>query len=185
LHDDDNEPTEATASEGEISDDEITSPETATEQTTAMYEHVRLQSRYEIDSGVIALPIADRYSETDERTVQFISLHRPTSLRRIQYQAERIGKWPILWKAESFSDENGIDYRLKSWAPTLQARTQLADGQVLHVVDAEYVFWMSRPLKPEEAFPVGTLPWDTFTASENEYPSSQLVDPDDSENGLV
>lgn len=178
--DDDNGQSIANVAEGTVPPGFAAPVNLSEQHKEAMYTHASIDSEYLIDDNRIALPIAST-SDSDETqaTMAVVRLAKRTAKRKVTCEFERIGEPPQLWDLEDFEDSNGIMNYFMKCVPTFKPPTTTGDGSVLHSVDATYWFVLSRCPTKAEQFKTGSLPWDTRTSEENEYPEAAFVASDD------
>lgn len=135
----------------------------------AIYTFWQLDSTYDTDEGLVALPVAGSVvagtsqQQAEARdSVRVISLHPPICTRSIRLAGERAGKRPELPKMATFTDSAGIKHTRLRRIVKPATSTRTADGQELFRVDAEYEFALSRPPADGDEMEIGSNPWDTL-----------------------
>lgn len=131
----------------------------------ALYTHATLQNDYDIDRGrvVFAKSITGHYGDPmthddGESDVEVLTVSRPVEIRRVAYEAERIGTWPeIPWPADYDLPNNAraklLRCRIQPLAPTLAP-----DGyHLVYRVHAQYEWAITRALSGA-TLDVATLP---------------------------
>ncbi len=159
------------ANQGSIPDSFAKAPNYSAEHSSAIYTHSAIESHYIIDEGRVFLPIAKPGGSLadGQDTATAVRLYPRTAKRIIRAEFERIGAPPELWKLADFSDGNGIKHYLLGFTPNFRPPETTGDGRTIYIVDAEYVFGLSRPPAEGEKYSSGSLPWDTSSAGDNKY----------------
>lgn len=138
---------------------------TAPSHAAALYTHATLQNDYDTDRGrvVFVRSIVGHYGDPmedddGEDDIEVITVARPSQIRRVAYEAERIGTWPeIPWPADYDLPNNAkaklLRFRLQPLAPTLAP-----DGHhLIYRVHAQYEWAITRTLAGA-TIDVATLP---------------------------
>ena len=138
---------------------------TARAHAVALYTHATLQNDYDIDRGrvVFAKSITGYYgdpmqNDDGQDDVEVVTVARPVQIRRIAYEAERIGTWPeIPWPADYDLPNNGkaklLRFRIQPQPPSLAP-----DGvHLVYRVQAQYEWAITRALAGA-TLDVATLP---------------------------
>ncbi len=126
----------------------------STAHAAALYTHATLQNDYDIDRNRVVLarsitgsdgdPMAEDDGEAD---VEIVTCARPVQIRRVVYEAERIGRWPeIPWPADydlpGKAQAKLLRCRIQPLAPTLAP-----DGvHLVYRVHAQYEWAITRAL---------------------------------------
>jgi hypothetical protein len=138
---------------------------TARAHAVALYTHATLQNDYDIDRGrvVFAKSITGHYgdpmeNDDGEEDLEVVTVARPVQIRRIAYEAERIGTWPeIPWPADYDLANNAkaklLRFRIQPQPPSLAP-----DGvHLVYRVQAQYEWAITRALAGA-TLDVATLP---------------------------
>ena len=167
------------ANQGTIPDDFAKPPNYSQEHSAAIYTHAVIESHYLVNEGFRCIPIAKPGGSfaDDKDTLAAVRLFPRTAKRVVKIQVERIGEPPSIWKPQNFEDANGIKHYLLDFTPNFRPPETTGDGHLMNVVDAEYLFGLSRPPKDGEPYQIGSLPWDTSSANSNSFPSASLIAP--------
>lgn len=139
---------------------EISSPGYSNEQTEAMYSYANVEWIVDIDEGYVQLPYGDQLPRT-QNTVAMIRLHAPTAKVTAKAAFERVGEWPVIPQKRRFTDAAGIIYTPLKYKVNRRPPEFQGDGSVMHVVDLDAVFAMSRAPNEGE-FLAPSLPWDNL-----------------------
>lgn len=132
------------------------------------YTAWEMTSRYDVQEHTLQLPIADSElfdreslgSASGTSTAAIIHMSAPTSLRVIKLKGSRIGERPELPKIPGeFTDENGIVFTRHKTADVIFSSDRMPDNVDLHTVQAEYVYFMSRPPIESDKVSIGYNPW--------------------------
>jgi hypothetical protein len=89
------------------------------------------------------LPYGDQLPKSNT-TAANIRLHAPTAKMVMKVAAERVGKWPKIPLDQRFTDAAGIIYTPLMFEPNFRPPEYQGDGRLLHVIDVEAEFAMSR-----------------------------------------
>lgn len=131
-----------------------------------MYTYYEMDNTYDIRGHKVQLPIASGPStssaDDDKPTSVTVILTNPTAKRIVRIKAERAGDWPLLPTPKDFMDENGIKVELLDHKIVPGTPERGPDGIVIHRINAEYIYALSRPPRPNEKLRVGFNPWDVL-----------------------
>jgi len=138
---------------------------TAPAHAIAIYTHATLQNDYDTDRGrvVLAKSITGHYGDPmthddGEDDVEIVTVSRPVQIRRVSYEAERVGMWPeIPWPADydlpGGAKAKLLRCRIQPLAPSLAP-----DGyHLIYRVHAQYEWAITRAFAAP-TLDVATLP---------------------------
>lgn len=133
-----------------------------------LYVSWEMDTLYDEQENTVGLPYADaslfdRTSGSGSPTLAVIHLSAPTSIRIVKVKGERIGAPPEMPKAPtSFTDANNVTFTRK-WVGNKILTTARGPGDIdIYTQQAEFHYWMDRPLKDFEDKRVGYNPWSTL-----------------------
>lgn len=138
---------------------------TAPAHAVALYTHATLQNDYDTDRGrvVFARSITGHYGDPltyddGENDIEIVTVSRPVQIRRVSYEAERIGMWPeIPWPAD-YDLPNGAQAKLLRCRIQPLAPSLAPDGyHLVYRVHAQYEWAITRAFAGA-ALDVATLP---------------------------
>lgn len=160
---------EAYQSEGDLPPDE-TGDYRSTEQKEHAYSFYQADNRYSGIEGTIQVPLSGQQSTSGDAglnpTAAFVRLF-PGQVRRVlTVKAERIGAWPVLPSAVSYTDSNGITHNTLSYELMPGTRERLPAGDTIYRSEAHYVWGLSRPPLASESLRIGRVPWDKDAAAD-------------------
>lgn len=142
----------ATGAENEFSD----------EHRQRMYNYARMENRYRIPQMRVACPLAAAPGESvaaSGPTVAIARLGRAAAVRRILYDAERIGDWPELPEPQdTYRDGEATAYLAEYRVTPLPPTTGPTGRELLYRVRAAYTYLLDRPLPPGTPWSTGRLP---------------------------
>jgi hypothetical protein len=151
----------------DVTDDPYASPE----HLEAIYTSYQIESLYHTDYLKAAMPIARETQPyepgvgggplgPDEPTCKVVTLGPGVMKRTLRISGERVGAWPQMPEPADYTDANGVTAHLMEHK-CLPGTTRIsAIGQKIYRASAEYEFAMTRVLRPDEQWRVGTNPWD-------------------------
>lgn len=115
------------------------------------YESYNQDHAYQVDSGVVQLPVASRVSAH-----RLIRLHGGIGARRVTFAASRHGRPPFIPAATDLAGDTLLGTTLVASLP----RPNEAAGGFDWSVTGEYVYAQNVPRTPgADAFPVGSFPF--------------------------
>ena len=146
-------------------------------QSQAFFTEVELQSRYITNRGRVLMPFSYRSDDTQPTGV-IRRVHQPVAKRVIYYKATRYGTAPTVPKIlDHYRDEAGINYYLQEDEILPHPKKLTPDGLAyLHTIEMRLSYLMDRPLKSNEQYQPGSLPWDTGTLAESLLNLEELGD---------
>jgi hypothetical protein len=138
---------------------------TAAAHAAALYTHATLMNDYDFDRGraVFVRSITGQYGDPmsyddGQDDVEIVTVSRPLLIRRVSYEAERIGTWPEIPVPADYDIPGGgraklLRCRIQPLAPTLAP-----DGiRLLYRVEAQYEWAITRAFSAAD-LDVATLP---------------------------
>lgn len=149
----------------------------ASQFTDEPYTYIRINSRYEIDSGRVQLPFAQ--SQTDQAgdpTCEIVRIHAGLCRRVFTMEATRRDKPPVMPEPlDEVTDPNGIKEYIDSHDHNFFAPEFGADGISRKFrASATYVYLMTRPPTNAEKFRMAISPIDGTTSELRYRPGSDL-----------
>lgn len=142
----------------------------------AMYTYSQVQSSYDEKQLLVQMPIArsSSGSSSDEDTSAFVSIG-PSQLKRVvRVRCERFGAYPKLQRPVTrYTDRSGAVVRLLRKNVVPQNPVRMADGTQLFVIDAEYIYGLSKPIPDDMPLLVGLNPWETDGIHYTDYSTLQ------------
>jgi hypothetical protein len=163
--------------------------ESSPEHREAVYTAYQIESLYHTDYLKAAMPIARETQpyqpgvgggpqDPDEPTCKIITLGPGVMKRTLRISGERVGAWPQMPEPVDYTDANGVKAHLMEHK-CLPGTTRIsAIGQKIYRASAEYEFAMTRVLRPDEQWRVGTNPWDIGGLQRINGDSNQLFKAD-------
>lgn len=146
------------------------------ESSKGVYTYYRVDVTYKGNSLRVQLPLAGVSS--DGATCRVVKLAAGVAMRIIKIVGECVGDWPAMPAPVSFQDKLGIVNTIMNEDEVFGAPAITANGSLrLHVVEAEYIYALSRPLEPTEPRRTAALPWDKLVLFNADFPADHFVDP--------
>jgi hypothetical protein len=177
---------EAVIADGfDVTDDPYASPE----HLEAIYTSYQIESLYHTDYLKAAMPIARETQPyepgvgggplgPDEPTCKVVTLGPGVMKRTLRISGERVGAWPQMPEPADYTDANGVTAHLMEHK-CLPGTTRIsAIGQKIYRASAEYIYALTRILRPNEQWRVGANPWDVGGLQRINGDSNQLFKAD-------
>lgn len=112
----------------------------------AAYNFARASSTYDTRGGRVGLPLSNPPAAGDPGDdVVIVRLHRPSTLRVLKFDVERLGAWPAIPAPVDYEPSWGGQAVLLRWQITPQPPQMGADGKaVFYRIRGEYTYQLTR-----------------------------------------
>lgn len=127
----------------------------------ATYNFARASSEYDTTGGRIGLPVANPPPDSGDRgdDLAIIRLHRPSTIRTLKFDAERLGAWPVIPAPVDYEPAGGGQAVLIRWKLTPLPPQMTADGKALfYRIRGEYTYQLTRAPTLGAELEYGLLP---------------------------
>lgn len=135
----------------------------------APYHEYGEQSSYEMNDGVLQLPVSGSAGNASV----LVQLHAPVMRKKVMAWGSRAGKKPLLPVPMPQNQSNEVrgGFSVSPSSPKLDA-----DGTTYHYANSlSCTFYLVSPITSEDGYRMGTSPTTITTADENVYRTSDFT----------